>query len=111
DGAVLAFTAADRALVTAAPTFELPANRTQQLGHPVIEVPVTETLALDLEQRAARSTGAGLLYVCNPNNPTAALHGATAIEQFVDAVLKREPTATILIDEAYHEYVERSDYL
>lgn len=110
DGAVLAFTAPDRPLVTAAPTFEMPANRTRQLGHPVIEVQVTETLALDLEHMAARSTGAGLLYVCNPNNPTAALHGATAIEQFVDAVITREPKATILIDEAYHEYVERSDY-
>lgn len=110
DGAVAAFTAPDRALVTAAPTFEMPANRTEQLGRPVVEVPVTETLTLDLEQMAARSAGAGLVYVCNPNNPTATLHGGTAIEQFVEAVLRREPKATILIDEAYHEYVERADY-
>ena len=110
DAAVLSFTAPDRALVTAAPTFEMPANLAQHLGHPVVEVPVTDALTLDLGQMAAQAAGAGLVYVCNPNNPTATLHGASAIEQFVDDLLKREPKATVLIDEAYHEYVERPDY-
>ena len=110
DAAVSTFTAPDRALVTAAPTFEMPANLAQHLGHPVIQVPVTDNLALDLGQMAAQATGAGLLYVCNPNNPTATLYGDSAIEQFIDDVLKHEPNATILIDEAYHEYVERADY-
>jgi histidinol-phosphate aminotransferase len=110
DAAVLSFTAPDRALVTASPTFEMPANLAQHLSHPVVEVPVTDALALDLGQMAARAGGAGLFYVCNPNNPTATLHSASAIEQFVDDVLKREPKATVLIDEAYHEYVERPDY-
>jgi histidinol-phosphate aminotransferase len=110
DATVSAFTAPDRALVTPTPTFELCANIAHHMGHPVVEVPLTGALALDLGQMAERSIGAGLLYVCNPNNPTATLHGSGAIEQFVDDVLKREPKATILIDEAYHEYVERADY-
>ncbi len=108
--AVTSFTAPDRGLVTAAPTFEMPGNLAHQLGHPVVDVPVTESLALDLDQMASRAAGAGLLYVCNPNNPTATAHSGDAITQFVSDVLKREPTATILIDEAYHEYVERPDY-
>jgi histidinol-phosphate aminotransferase len=107
---VTAFTAADRALVTAVPTFELPANLARQLSHPVIDVAVTDRLALDLGLMAERATGAGLLFVCNPNNPTGTLHGGKDIEQFVADVLRREPRATILIDEAYHEYVERPDY-
>jgi len=110
DAAVSSFTAPDRALVTAAPTFEMPANLAHHLGHPVVDVPLTDDLALDLGQMAERSAGAGLLYVCNPNNPTATLHGAAAIEAFVGDTLKREPSVTILIDEAYHEYVERADY-
>jgi histidinol-phosphate aminotransferase len=110
DASVVSFTAPDRGLVTAAPTFEMPANLAHSLGRPVIEVPVSESLAVDLGQMASRAGGAGLIYVCNPNNPTATLHGASAIEQFVDEVLSREPKATILIDEAYHEYVERADY-
>ncbi len=110
DAAVLAFTAPDRGLVTAAPTFELAGDRARRLGHPVVDVPVTADLALDLPQMVASAAGAGLVYVCNPNNPTGTLHGGDAIERFVTDVLAREPRATILIDEAYHEYVDRADY-
>jgi histidinol-phosphate aminotransferase len=59
---------------------------------------------------AQRAAGAGLIYICNPNNPTGTVHGASEIEAFVTAALRTEPKATILIDEAYHEYVERADY-
>jgi histidinol-phosphate aminotransferase len=110
DASVTTFTAPDRALVTAVPTFEMPAELARHLNHPVVDVPVTDGLALDLGRMAERAAGAGLVYVCNPNNPTGALHGAKEIEQFVADVLRREPRATILIDEAYHEYVERPDY-
>lgn len=110
DAAVTAFTAAGRALVTAAPTFELPAGRARQLGRPVAEVGVDGALALDLAQMADRSAGAGLVYLCNPNNPTGTVHGSRAIERAVDAVLRRAPDAVILIDEAYHEYVGHPDY-
>jgi histidinol-phosphate aminotransferase len=110
DVAVMAFTAPDRGLVTAMPTFELVNDLATHMGHPVEAVPVTDSLQLDLGQMAAKASGAGLVYVCNPNNPTGTLHGAKAIEEFVSAVLAKEPRATILIDEAYHEYVERADY-
>jgi histidinol-phosphate aminotransferase len=110
DASVRAFTAPDRALVTAVPTFEMPAELARHLGHPVVTVPVTERLTLDLGRMAERGAGAGLYYVCNPNNPTGTLQGGKEIEQFVADVLRRESRATILIDEAYHEYVERADY-
>ncbi len=57
-----------------------------------------------------KAAGAGFVYICNPNNPTGTLHGAKAIEEFVADTLRRDPHVTILIDEAYHEYVEREDY-
>jgi histidinol-phosphate aminotransferase len=110
DSAVRAFTTPNRALLTSLPTFELPATRARDLGSPVAEVPVTNALSLDLEQIAAKAAGAGLIYVCNPNNPTATLHGSRAIEDFVNAALAQEPNATILIDEAYYEFVDRADY-
>jgi histidinol-phosphate aminotransferase len=110
DAACAAFLGPDRGLVTAMPTFELPAGRAQSTGAPVVEVAVDASLRLDLAQMAARAKGAGLVYVCNANNPTGTLYGAADIEAFVDAALRVEPTATILIDEAYHEYVERPDY-
>ncbi len=107
DAAVSAAVGPDRALVTAAPTFELPAGRAHRLGAQVVEVPVDGSLGLDLMQMADRADGAGLVYVCNPNNPTGTLHDSATIAQFVAAVVRRAPRATILIDEAYHEYIER----
>ena len=97
-------------LVTAMPTFELLSGRAAMWGARVVDVPVDAELRLDLDQMAQRAAGAGLIYICNPNNPTGTVHGASDIEAFVTAALRTEPKATILIDEAYHEYVERADY-
>src|SRR5262245_33477687 len=110
DAAVIAFTSPERGVVTASPTFELVGDLARHMSHPVVEVPVTDTLELDLAQMVDKAAGAGLIYICNPNNPTGTLHGAKAVEEFITAALKREPKVTILIDEAYHEYVERADY-
>ena len=71
---------------------------------------MTKSLELDLGQMSEKAAGAGFVYICNPNNPTGTLHGAKAIEEFVTDTLRRDPHVTILIDEAYHEYVEREDY-
>jgi histidinol-phosphate aminotransferase len=110
DASVMAFTGPARGVITALPTFELVGDLGKHLGVPVVEVPVTKTLDLDLAQMADKAAGAGFIYICNPNNPTGALHGAKAIEDFVSTALARDPNVTILIDEAYHEYVEREDY-
>ena len=108
--AVNAFTSATRALVTAAPTFEDPGFHARAMGAPVIEVPVDRGLSLDLDAMRDRAAGAGLIYLCNPNNPTATVHGALAVSAFVSAVNRVSPQTTILIDEAYHEYVDDSSY-
>jgi histidinol-phosphate aminotransferase len=110
DAAVLAFAEKDRGIVTALPTFELVGDLGKHMGVPVAEVPVTKSLELDLGQMSDKCAGAGFVYICNPNNPTGTLHGARAIEEFVTDTLRRDPNVTILIDEAYHEYVEREDY-
>lgn len=108
--AVYACTSPRRALVTAAPTFEDPTRYAELLGAPVIAVPVTRDLKLDLDAMAARAEGAGLVFVCNPNNPTGTVHGAKAIADFVGRVHKVSPDTTVLIDEAYHHYVEDASY-
>ncbi len=108
--AVTGHTTVDRHLVTASPTFETAEGTAVDLGHPVRSVPVTPTLHLDLDAMAAAATGAGLVFLCNPNNPTATVHGASTIENFVDRVHRRSPETVILIDEAYHDYVSDSSY-
>ncbi|MCU0646608.1 MAG: aminotransferase class I/II-fold pyridoxal phosphate-dependent enzyme, partial [Gemmatimonadaceae bacterium] len=105
-----AFTTPARGLVAASPTFESPARVATALGHPVITVPVTATLALDLDRMAAAARGAGLVFLCNPNNPTGTVHGAQAVREFIARVRRESPGTTILVDEAYHEYVDDPSY-
>jgi len=56
------------------------------------------------------SPGAGLVFFNNPNNPTATVHGAKAVADFVERVRKASPETVILIDEAYHDYVTDPSY-
>lgn len=104
--AVDAFTSPARGLVTAHPTFEWVEARAKVAGAAATAIPVGGDLRLDLGRMAAAARGSGLVYVCNPNNPTATAHPAGAIREFVGSVLKASPGTTILIDEAYFEYAE-----
>jgi histidinol-phosphate aminotransferase len=108
--AVRAFTSPARGLVTAAPSFENCPNVARKLGHPVTEVKVDAALRLDLDGMAAAAKGAGLVFLNNPNNPTATVHGAKAVANFVQKVRAASPDTVILIDEAYHDYVTDPSY-
>jgi histidinol-phosphate aminotransferase len=108
--AVSAFTSRDRALVAPEPTFEAPASWAKFIGVPVRAPRVDATLHLDLDAMAETGRGAGLSYLCNPNNPTATVHSKSAVSGYVEQVGKLSPETTILIDEAYHEYVDLPAY-
>ncbi len=97
-------------LVTAGPTFELPANFAQTMGRPVVTVPVDAKLRLDLAVMGDKAGGAGLIFFCHPKNPTATVHGDAAVREFVARVRRDSPATYILIDEAYHEYVDEPSY-
>lgn len=108
--AVFAFTSATRPLVAGLPTFEDPGRHAEVAGTPVRAVPVDGELKLDLAGMASHAEGAGLVFLCNPNNPTATVHSAQAVADFVKAVNKSSPDTIILVDEAYHHYVEDPSY-
>jgi histidinol-phosphate aminotransferase len=108
--AVFAFTSPTRALVAPEPTFEAPANFAKFLNHPVNAPKVDAKLSLDLDAMTDAARGAGLVYFCNPNNPTATVHGKSDVDAYVEHVLRMSPETTILIDEAYHEYVADPNY-
>jgi histidinol-phosphate aminotransferase len=105
-----AFTSRSRGLVTAAPTFELPADRAKVLDVPVTAIPVDHGLRLDLERMAAAAGPAGLVFLCNPNNPTGTVHGDGAMRQTIERILRASPEVLVLVDEAYHEYVTDPSY-
>lgn len=108
--AVWGYTNPARHLVTATPTFENATSTARRMGHPVIEIKVDSQFRLDLEGMIAVSRGAGLIFINNPNNPTATVHSAAAITDFVERVRRISPDSVILIDEAYHEYVTDPAY-
>jgi histidinol-phosphate aminotransferase len=80
------------------------------MKHPVTEVPVDAAGKLDLDKMIAASTGAGLVFVCNPNNPTATVHGRDAIADLVQRISTGSPETVVLVDEAYHDYVTDPSY-
>ena len=108
--ACYAFTGPGKALVMGSPTFETPGGFAEAMGAEVRRVPVDKELRLDLQQMLDKSAGAGLIFFCNPNNPTATVHGAAAVKDFIAQVNKTSPNTMILMDEAYHEYVEDPNY-
>jgi histidinol-phosphate aminotransferase len=104
EGAVRAFCSREKGLVTAAPTYGTPENMARRMDVPVKVIPLDRSLALDLDAMADASNGTGLVYLCNPNNPTGTAHTAAAIERAVRRIKQRAPQTAILIDEAYMDY-------
>src|SRR5512139_3634930 len=64
---VKAYTGRQKSLVTGLPSYEQPTRGAQRLGAPLVEVPLTPELRLDTKAMATKATGAGLVYICNPN--------------------------------------------
>ena len=110
DTAVRAFTGPTKGLVSALPTFESPGRVAKAMKVPLNEVPVDDEGRLDLDKMAAAATGAGLVFVCNPNNPTGAVRSADDITAMVTRISQASPQTVILLDEAYHDYVTDPSY-
>lgn len=104
--AVLAFTDGRRGLLAPVPTFEEPARRARRLARPVYEVPVRADLQVDLDAMARHVPDAGLVFLCNPNNPTSVALPFDQVKAFVTDALARNPDLVVLIDEAYIEYAD-----
>ena len=104
------FTAKDKPLVGTIPTYEECAGYAEMMGHPVRPVALDAEFKLDLDKLADAARGAGLVFYCNPNNPTATYVGARATRDFIARVNRESPDTTILVDEAYFDYVTDPDH-
>jgi histidinol-phosphate aminotransferase len=104
--AAAAFTGPGRKLLVGHPTFEAILAYAAVAGAEVVKVNLTPEYAHDLPKMLAEKN-AGLIYICNPNNPTASITPKDQLRAF----LTRVPSQTIvMVDEAYHHYVESTDY-
>jgi histidinol-phosphate aminotransferase len=108
--AACAFTGRGRKLVTAAPTFEGLGRYAEAADAEVVRVPLTANFTHDLgAMLQAAGSDAGLIYICNPNNPTGNVTPRAEIEDFINKLPRK---THVLIDEAYHDFVPASpDYV
>jgi histidinol-phosphate aminotransferase len=104
--AACAFLGPGRQLIQAAPTFEAMEDYAKSVGSEVVAVRLDQALAHDLPGMLAHAgASTGLIYICNPNNPTASITPRPDMETFI----RRLPaTARVVIDEAYHDYATKS---
>ncbi len=106
--AAMAFLDEGRDLVVAEPTFEAVLGYAGIPAARPVKVPLTADYRHDLPAMAGRcSPSTGLAYVCNPNNPTGTIVRRPELLRFIEAVPENVP---ILVDEAYHDFVEDPDY-
>ena len=102
-----AFTDKSRKLVAADPTFEAILNNAKAGGAEVAKVPLTTTsYAHDLSKMGA-APNKGLIYVCNPNNPTASITPKAELRAFIS---QTPPETMILVDEAYFHFADSPEY-
>jgi histidinol-phosphate aminotransferase len=93
-------------LVAADPTFEAILEQAKVNGAEVVKVPLTSTYAHDLPKMLSAAKG-GLIYICNPNNPTASITPKRELRDF----MARAPRETmVLVDEAYFHFADSPEY-
>jgi histidinol-phosphate aminotransferase len=116
--AAAAFTNKDKKLVVANPTFEAIGRHASVARAEVVKIDLNANYGHDVPKMLAAANGvstgatdgagsAGLVYICNPNNPTASITPKNELAEFLAKV---SAATIVLVDEAYHHYVESSDY-
>lgn len=90
-------------IITGDPSYNDLAGAAANLGSKVIKVPLTADYKLDLDAMEAKvGPNTGLVYICNPNNPTATVVDTAKLKAFCERVSKK---AVVFVDEAYIDYM------
>ncbi|MET3666263.1 pyridoxal phosphate-dependent aminotransferase [Caulobacter sp. 1776] len=105
---VLAFTSPTRSFVTADPSYEAGMYAAKTSQAKIVKVPLTADCAHDVKAMVAADAQAGVIYICNPNNPTGTL---TTKQDIVWALENKPAGAILLVDEAYIHLTDAQDTL
>lgn len=98
-------------LVTPDPTFNYAELYALPLGVEITKVPLKSDLSFDLkkmEQIANDFDGLSIIYICNPNNPTAMITPHTPLDSWMKKVSDKQ---FFIVDEAYAEFVEDPQFV
>jgi len=105
-GGELTFMPGRGKMIAADPTFEAILNHARISSAEIVKVPLSKNFSHDLtKMREAASEG--LIYVCNPNNPTASITPKSEMREFIAQVPRQ---TMIIVDEAYVHYADSPDY-
>jgi histidinol-phosphate aminotransferase len=95
---VLAFTSPTRGFVTADPSYEAGMRAAMVAKAKVSKVPLAADYSHDVKAMVAADPNAGVIYICNPNNPTGTL---TSKKDILWALENKPKGSILLVDEAY----------
>jgi len=101
DSAIRAFAEPGERVAVPDPSFAMIPIFARMNGLEPVLVPLAN--GTDLDADAMLATGARVIYLCSPNNPTGNLLDADAMRRVV-----REAPGVVIVDEAYAEFAERN---
>ncbi len=95
-------------VITAYPSYNQIESEAMARGATVLQVPLKTNHMVDLFHiNEAIGPNTKMIYIVNPNNPTGTIVNKVEMQGFVESL----PDDIILVvDEAYHNYVESGDY-
>ena len=99
DSAVRAFAEPGELLAYSDPTFSMIPVFAKVNG--LVPTPVPFTASLDIDADALLATGARVIYICSPNNPTGALPSHAAVDRVIAGA-----RGVVILDEAYGEFAD-----
>jgi len=97
DSAIRAFAEPGKVLCMPAPSFSMISFFARTNGLRPLAIPLTQRLDADVE--AMLETGARIIYLCSPNNPT----GSALSRKVVETIVDRAP-GLVIVDQAYAEF-------
>jgi histidinol-phosphate aminotransferase len=93
------------------PTYGSVYSHASNIKAEAIRIPLTKDYRQPIDQiieaTNKHKNELGFVYICNPNNPTGVIVKKQEIKQLLDSI---PATMPVLIDEAYHHYVDDPDY-
>lgn len=103
--AICAFASDTKPMITALPTYDIIVQLARAMGKAVVEIPLTPQWSYPVKQlvEEAKKAGGGLIYLCNPNNPTGSI---TPVEDVRWLVSNLPPDTVLFVDEAYLEFAD-----
>lgn len=91
-------------VISGDPSYDDLPDKAKQFNATLVKVPLTPDYKLDLDAMEKKIDGnTSLIYICNPNNPTATVLDPDKLKAFCERV---SPKVTIFLDEAYIDYLD-----